>query len=212
MPSFKLESAHHPRIICGVDEAGRGPWAGPVVAGAVIFHTPKAIRGVNDSKQLSYDDREKLFPRIHERCHVGVGIATVEEIETLNIWGATALAMRRAVLALPIAPELALVDGNLHPKDFPCQTQTVVGGDALSHSIAAASIVAKVTRDRIMRELALFYPEYGFERHVGYGTKQHQNALREHGVTAIHRKNRWVRALLEGTEPPSLDPFAEDAA
>lgn len=198
MPTFKLESAHHPLRVCGVDEAGRGPWAGPVVASAVVFHTPKAIRGCNDSKQLTREDREKLFPRIHERCHVGIGIASVEEIETLNIWGATALAMRRAVLALPFAPEMALVDGKVHPREFPCPTQTVVGGDGLSHSIAAASIIAKVTRDRIMQEQALFYPQYGFERHAGYGTKQHQHALREHGVCPLHRRSfRSIRALLD---------------
>ena len=199
MPSFKLESAHHPRRVCGVDEAGRGPWAGPVVAGAVIFHTPKAIRGVNDSKQLTRDEREALFPRIQERCHVGIGIASVEEIEQFNIWGATSLAMKRAVLALPLAPELALIDGKIHPRDFPCETQTVVGGDAISHSIAAASIIAKVTRDRIMQEHALFYPQYGFERHVGYGTRQHQDALRAHGICPLHRKSfSSIRAILNG--------------
>lgn len=198
MPHFKLESAHHPLRVCGVDEAGRGPWAGPVVASAVIFHTHKAIRGVNDSKQLSYDDREKLFPRIQERCHIGIGVASVEEIETLNIWGATSLAMRRAVIALQLPVDIALIDGKVHPKDFPCKTQTVIGGDAISHSIAAASIIAKVTRDRIMREQALFYPQYGFERHVGYGTKQHQKALKEHGPCPLHRKSfSSIRALLE---------------
>lgn len=197
MPTFKLESSHHPLRVCGVDEAGRGPWAGPVVASAVIFHTPRAIRGCNDSKQLDRDMREKLYPRIHERCHVGIGIASVEEIDHLNIWGATALAMKRAVLALPFAPDVALVDGKVHPREFPCRTQTVVGGDGLSHSIAAASIIAKVTRDRIMREQALFYPQYGFDRHVGYGTRQHQQALKEHGPCPLHRTSfSSIRALL----------------
>lgn len=198
MPSFALESAHHPRRVCGVDEAGRGPWAGPVVAGAVIFPTQRALRGVNDSKKLTHADREALFPRIHERCLVGIGIASVEEIEALNIWGATSLAMRRAVLALPFPAELALIDGKVHPKDFPCPTQTVVGGDSISHSIAAASIIAKVTRDRIMREHALFYPQYGFERHQGYGTQHHQTALKEHGPCPLHRRGfAPIRALLE---------------
>src|SRR5262249_38093994 len=159
-------------------------------------HTVKAIRGVNDSKQLSREAREALYPRITERCHIGIGIASVEEIEQFNIWGATVLAMKRAVLALPVTPEIALVDGKPHPKDFPCETVTVVGGDALSYSIAAASIIAKVTRDRIMAEQALFYPQYGFERHVGYGTPQHQKALREHGVCPLHRRRfRSVQAI-----------------
>ena len=198
MPTFKLETAHHPLRVCGVDEAGRGPWAGPVVASAVMFHTLKAIRGVNDSKQLNRHARELLYPRIHERCSVGIGIASVEEIDTLSIWGATALAMRRATLALPFPPDIALIDGKLHPKDFPCKTQTVVGGDSLSHSIAAASIIAKVTRDRIMHELALFYPQYGFDRHAGYGTKHHQVALQEHGACPEHRRSfSPIRALLD---------------
>ncbi len=197
MPTFKLETTHHPLHVCGVDEVGRGPWAGPVVAGAVIFHTQKAIRGVNDSKQLTREEREALFPRIHARCHVGIGIASVEEIEQFNIWGATTLAMKRAVLALPVQPDIALVDGKTHPRDFPCETRTVIGGDAISYSIAAASIIAKVTRDRIMQEHALFYPQYGFERHAGYGTPQHQQALRTHGITPLHRRS-WapIRALL----------------
>jgi ribonuclease HII len=198
MPHFKLESAHAPLRVCGVDEAGRGPWAGPVVASAVIFHTTKAIRGVNDSKQLTRDERETLFLRITERCHVGIGIASVEEIGEFNIWGATTLAMRRAVSNLPIAPEMALVDGKIHPKEFPCKTETVVDGDAISYSIAAASIIAKVTRDRIMCEQALFYPQYGFDRHAGYGTPQHRNALKTHGPCAIHRTSfAPIRALIE---------------
>ncbi len=215
MPHFKLESAHHPLRVCGVDEAGRGPWAGPVVASAVMFHTVKAIRGVNDSKQLTRELREKMLPRIHERCHVGIGLASVEEIEQFNIWGATSLAMKRAVLALGVAPELALIDGKIHPKEFPCRTQTVIGGDAISQSIAAASIIAKVTRDRIMREQALFYPQYGFDRHVGYGTKQHQTALRTHGVCPLHRRSfRSIKAMLEGVEPVATPCLAdtEDAA
>lgn len=198
MPSFKLETAHHPLRVCGVDEAGRGPWAGPVVASAVMFPTARSIRGIHDSKQLTARECEKLFPLIQERCLVGIGIASVEEIDALNIWGATTLAMRRAVLALPFAPELALVDGKIHPKEFPCKTQTVIGGDAVSYSIAAASIIAKVTRDRIMHEMALFYPQYGFERHAGYGTKLHQAALKEHGACPIHRRSfSPIRALLE---------------
>lgn len=194
MPHFKLEASHHPLRVCGVDEAGRGPLAGPVVAAAVYFHEPRAIRGIHDSKLLTHELREKLFPRIHERALVGVGIASVEEIETLNIWGATALAMRRAVIAMNMPMQVALIDGKIHPREFPCTTQTVIGGDGISQSIAAASIIAKVTRDRIMRDLAVFYPEYGFEQHAGYGTPQHRRAIREHGPTPHHRRTfRGVR-------------------
>ena len=198
MPDFALESAHHPRRVCGVDEAGRGPWAGPVVAAAALFHQPLLITGLNDSKQLSDAKRAQLVPLILEHAAIGIGIATVEEIEALNIWGATSLAMRRAVEALPQLPELALIDGKVHPKDFPCRTQTVVGGDGISHSIAAASIIAKETRDRMMRELAVTYPHYGFDRHAGYGTKQHRAALAAHGICPAHRKGyKPIRALLE---------------
>ncbi len=197
MPHFKLEAAHHPLRVCGVDEAGRGPLAGPVVAAAVSFHQPKAIRGVDDSKALTHAIREKLFTRIQERAFVGIGVASVEEIEEFNIWGATTIAMRRACLAMNMPMDVALIDGKIHPRQFPCKTQTIIGGDAISHSIAAASIIAKVTRDRIMRDLAVFYPEYGFEKHAGYGTKQHQQALREHGVTPHHRRSfGMVRELV----------------
>lgn len=193
MPSYKLETAFLPaRRVCGVDEAGRGPWAGPVVAAAVMFESRKKIpRGIDDSKKLKREQREILFTRISERAVVGVGHATVEEIDTLNIWGATSLAMRRALLAMPEWPDIALIDGNLTPHNLLCESRTVVGGDALSFSIAAASIVAKVTRDRMMCELAQQYPLYGFERHVGYGTPEHQKALAEHGPCPIHRK-RWM--------------------
>lgn len=198
MPHFELESAHHPFRVCGVDEAGRGPWAGPVVASAVLFHAHTPIATVNDSKQLSRAAREAVFNAIFTQAHVGIGIASVEEIDALNIWGATSLAMRRAVAALNTQPDMALIDGKTHPRDFPCKTQTVVGGDAISYSIAAASIIAKVTRDRLMDEYAQAYPHYGFERHAGYGTKQHQEALKAHGICPIHRRSyRPIRALLE---------------
>lgn len=198
MPSFDLESAHHPHRVCGVDEAGRGPWAGPVVAAAVRFPNTLLLEGLNDSKKLNRAQREALYEPILAACEVGVGIASVAEIDALNIWGATTLAMRRAVQALPTLPEMALVDGKIHPKEFPCPTQTVVGGDALSYSIAAASIIAKVTRDRLMDELSRRYPHYGFERHAGYGTPQHQQALRIHGICAEHRTSfKPIRAMLE---------------
>lgn len=200
MPHFDFESAHAPARVCGVDEAGRGPWAGPVVAATVFFpqqrHAPK---GLNDSKKLTAKSREALFAELQDcGAMLGVGIASVAEIDQLNIWGATSLAMRRAVLALPQTPDIALVDGKIIPKAFPCRAQAIVGGDALSLSIAAASIIAKVTRDRMMADLAQAYPHYGFERHAGYGTKQHQEALAAHGICPEHRRSYApIRALLE---------------
>ena len=200
MPHLKLELNHAPARVCGVDEAGRGPWAGPVVAAALIFqsHDTKP-RGLNDSKKLDRAAREEIFAKLMDRNIVhGIGIATVEEIDEHNIWGATQLAMRRAVMRLSLAPEIALVDGNLKPRDMPCTVHPVIGGDGISLSIAAASIIAKVTRDRIMREHAEHYPHYGFERHVGYGTPYHQEALATHGPCPLHRRSfAPIRALLE---------------
>lgn len=200
MPHLKLELKHAPARVCGVDEAGRGPWAGPVVAAALIFRTGDTIpRGLNDSKKLDHEAREALFTKLMERDVIyGVGIASVEEIDSLNIWGATQLAMQRAVAGLSLAPDVALVDGKLKPKSMPCDVQPVIGGDGISLSIAAASIIAKVTRDRIMREHAITYPEYGFERHMGYGTPAHQQALASHGICPLHRRSfAPIRALLE---------------
>ena len=200
MPHFELETRYAPARVCGVDEAGRGPWAGPVVAAAVLFQTQHEIpNGLNDSKQLSRRAREQLFTQLMQAniAH-GIGIASAEEIDTLNIWGATQLAMRRAVEALPMMPELALVDGKLHPKPFACKTQPVIGGDGISLSIAAASIMAKVTRDRLMDDLARLYPDYGFARHAGYGTKLHRDALAAHGPCPEHRRSYApIRALLQ---------------
>ncbi len=200
MPHFDIEASLAPARICGVDEAGRGPWAGPVVAAAVMFETVGDIpAGLNDSKKLSRAARERLFALLIEaKVMHGIGSATAQEIDALNIWGATQLAMRRAVAALPIAPEMALVDGKIHPKPFACPTRAIVGGDAISLSIAAASIIAKVTRDRRMDELAREYPDYGFERHAGYGTAQHREALMIHGPCPAHRRSYApIRALLE---------------
>ena len=200
MPHLELETALYPLRVCGVDEAGRGPWAGPVIAAAVMFQANDSIpSGLNDSKKLSRGAREKLFVALMD-AHIthGIGIATAEEIDSLNIWQATQLAMRRAVAALPIAPEFALVDGNLKPAGFPCEVRPTIGGDGISLSIAAASILAKVTRDRMMDAYAREYPQYGFERHAGYGTKQHQQALAEHGPCPIHRTSYApIRAILE---------------
>ena len=189
MPDFSLESTYPASaFIAGVDEAGRGPWAGPVVAAAVIFPTRASVcQAINDSKKLKPALREQLYDLIMAQGMVGIGQASVEEIDTLNIWGATQLAMRLAVEALPRLPDAALVDGKLIPKAFPCPAQAVVKGDSVSMSIAAASIIAKVARDRIMKTLALEYPLYGFERHAGYGTAMHLNAIAIHGPCPAHR-------------------------
>lgn len=201
MPHFELETSYAPRRVCGVDEAGRGPWAGPVVAAAVWFAEESAIpAGLNDSKKLNKAARTKLAALLMDSpaIHFGIGIAEVAEIDTLNIWGATALAMRRAVEGLRIAPDFALIDGNRTPPGFPCESQTIIGGDGLSLSIAAASIIAKTHRDEMMERYAATYPQYGFEKHAGYGTAFHQEALRTHGPCAIHRTSfRPIRELLE---------------
>lgn len=200
MPHLKLERELAPARVCGVDEAGRGPWAGPVIAAAVMFSTSDAIpHGLDDSKKLSRAAREILFAHLMAAniAH-GIGIATAEEIDRLNIWQATQLSMRRAMAALPSVPEFALVDGKLKPAGLPCDARPIIGGDGISLSIAAASIFAKVTRDRMMDDYAREYPQYGFERHAGYGTKQHQMALTEHGPCPIHRTSYApIRALLE---------------
>ena len=175
------------KIICGVDEAGRGPLAGPVCAAAVILPPYVEIQGLNDSKKLSDKRRRELFPLIKEQAVAyGIGIATEAEIDEINILQATFLAMERAISQLSVKPELALIDGN-REKDFGIPVQTVVKGDSLSASIAAASVLAKVTRDDMMLELAKDYPEYGFEIHKGYGTKAHYAALTAHGPSPIHR-------------------------
>lgn len=173
--------------ICGVDEAGRGPLAGPVCAGAVILPQGLEIPGLNDSKKLTDKKRRELYPIIKEQAIAwGIGFASHEEIDELNILQATYLAMNRAIQALEGKADFALIDGN-RAKDFGIPLKTVVKGDSLSASIAAASVLAKVARDDIMLEMAKEYPEYGFEVHKGYGTKQHYEALRQHGHCSIHR-------------------------
>ena len=187
---WEIEDLHFENgvhIICGVDEAGRGPLAGPVVAAAVILPPHIQIPGLNDSKKLSDKRRRELFPVIKEQAVAyGIGVATHEEIDEINILQATFLAMERALTQLSVNPELALIDGN-REKDFGIPVQTVVKGDSRSASIAAASVLAKVTRDDMMLELAGEYPDYGFEIHKGYGTKAHYAALTEHGPSPIHR-------------------------
>ena len=175
------------RVICGVDEAGRGPLAGPVCAAAVILPKGLEIPGLTDSKKLSDKKRRELFPIIKEQALAyGIGLASHEEIDEINILQATYLAMERALAQLNVRPDIALIDGN-RAKDFGLPVRTVVKGDSLSMNIAAASILAKVTRDDLMLELAQTYPQYGFDIHKGYGTKVHYEALREHGASPIHR-------------------------
>ena len=175
------------KVICGVDEAGRGPLAGPVVAAACILPDGFVIEGLNDSKKLTEKKRDILFDIIiNNAIDYSVAFATVEEIEEINILNAAMLAMRRAIDGLKIKPDLALIDGNTS-RGFTVKTQTVVGGDGKSPSIAAASILAKVTRDRMCIEYDKEYPEYGFAKHKGYCTKLHVEALKTHGITPIHR-------------------------
>jgi ribonuclease HII len=201
MPHLRLEKTC-PTPVCGVDEAGRGPWAGPVCAGAVILK-PRAIpKGVDDSKKLSHRKREALEVEIKRRAVAwGVGFASVEEIAELNILQATGLAMRRAILAMTTAPTFALVDGN-YRFDLPCPVQTVVGGDAISASIAAASILAKTARDRLMAQMDETYPGYGFAGHKGYRAQVHADALLRLGPCPIHRMT-WgpVKLALMGKDP-----------
>jgi ribonuclease HII len=176
-------------VVAGIDEAGVGPMAGPVVAAAVIFEPEVYIRGVNDSKQLLPAQREKLFPKIHARAlAVGIGFASPSEIDELNIYWATMAANERALLALGKPPEHVLVDGRLIPELKLPQTK-IVGGDRKSFSIAAASIIAKVTRDRLMVEYDVQFPAYGFAQHKGYCTAEHFTALDRHGPSPIHRRS-----------------------
>ena len=173
-------------VICGVDEAGRGPLAGPVACAAVILGSEE-IEGVNDSKKITEKKREILYEEIMKKAEaVSVELVWPETIDRINILEATMLGMKRAVEKLPFAPDIVLIDGNRLP-DIDVSEEYVIHGDARSASIAAASIIAKVTRDRIMREYAMEFPEYGFEKHKGYGTKAHYEALREFGITPIHR-------------------------
>lgn len=189
---MELESALHAEgcaLICGVDEAGRGPLAGPVCAAAVILPPDAELPGLNDSKKLSEKKRELLFPLIQQQAVAwSVAFASVDEIEELNILRATFLAMNRAIAGLDPKPDLALIDGNQN-REISMPSRTVVHGDARCACIAAASILAKVSRDRLMKELAAQYPQYGFEKHKGYGTVQHYAALREYGPCPIHRKS-----------------------
>ena len=175
------------KVICGVDEAGRGPLAGPVCAAAVILPEHLEIPGLTDSKKLTDKKRRELFPIIKDQAIAyGIGLASEKESDEINILQATFLAMERALGELSVKPDLALIDGN-REKDFGIPVKTIVKGDSLSMNIAAASILAKVTRDDLMMEMAQTYPEYGFDVHKGYGTKAHYAALTQHGPSPIHR-------------------------
>lgn len=185
--SFDAEYRREFGCVCGMDEAGRGPLAGDVFAAAVIFDENTVIEGINDSKKLTEKKREQLFDEIREKAAAYcIATATVAEIEELNILNAAMLAMKRAYEGLNISPDIALADGNKLPP-IEGRVKAVVKGDASSASIAAASILAKVARDRYMKELAEKYPEYGFEKHKGYGTKAHYAAVEEHGLCPAHR-------------------------
>ncbi len=187
---FALEKELHRKgypLVCGVDEAGRGPLAGPVCAAAVILPENCDLPGLNDSKKLSEKKRETLYEQILEKATAyGIAFATVEEIEQINILSAALLAMNRAIAQLPQRPDMALIDGNT-TRDIQVPAQSIVGGDGKCACIAAASILAKVTRDRLMLEMASLYPRYGFEKHKGYGTRLHYAALEECGPSPIHR-------------------------
>ncbi len=199
---MRLERAFVGGPVCGVDEAGRGPWAGPVSAAAVILDPKRLPKGLDDSKKLSAKTREALEPEIKAKAVAWcVGFASVEEIASLNILRAAGLAMRRAIEGLSVTPAFALVDGN-YRFDLPCEIGTVIGGDGKSKSIAAASILAKVARDRLMIEMDARYPGYGFARHKGYHAEIHVEALRTLGPCAIHRMG-WapVKLALAGRAP-----------
>ena len=195
MPDFALEDLaleNGAGLIAGIDEAGRGPWAGPVVAAAAVLDraalSQDLARSLDDSKKLKKPRREELLIALGPCAAIGIGRASVQEIDSLNILAATMLAMRRALDALPTPPDLALVDGNRAP-DLPCPVRTVVGGDGKSLSIAAASIAAKVVRDGEMAALAAECPGYGWERNAGYGTAEHKSAIEALGITKYHRRS-----------------------
>lgn len=188
------------RAVCGIDEAGRGPLAGPVFAAAVILPENCAVEGINDSKKLSPKKREQLFGEIESQAVAyGVGFATEKEIDRVNILQATFLAMKRAFDALSVRPDLALVDGNRMPR-LGIETRTIVKGDSLSASIAAASILAKVSRDRVMEQIDAIYPQYRFAKHKGYGTALHVEMLKQYGPCPIHRRTFLKKILGDGLD------------
>lgn len=185
------------KVVCGVDEAGRGPLAGPVFAAAVVLPSNVMIEGLNDSKKLSEKKREFLYDEIKSKALAYyIAFASEKEIDELNILGATFLAMRRAIEGLTLQPDFALIDGNRLP-ELKVPAKAIIKGDSLSASIAAASILAKVERDRLMKTLSEKYPEYNFEKHKGYGTKEHIELLKKYGSSEIHRKSFLTKILGE---------------
>lgn len=184
------------KIIVGVDEAGRGPLAGPVVAAAVIINDYSGLEEINDSKKLTEKKREKLYKIIMKNCEVGVGIVREKEIDAINILNATFKAMREAISEIKIDFDITLVDGDKKIREYDKTQEAIIKGDGKSVAIAAASVIAKVTRDRIMVEFADKYPDYGFEKHKGYGTKMHREKLLEIGPCEIHRKSFLRKILL----------------
>jgi ribonuclease HII len=199
MPNLALEEESG-GVVCGIDEVGRGPLAGPVVAAAVVLdldHMPRALRrGIDDSKALSIEERDEYCLAIRGCAVIGIGAASVREIDRINILRASLLAMQRAVRALGIVPDAALVDGNIAPP-LPCPARPVIGGDGRSLSIAAASIVAKVTRDRQMLDLHGRDPRYGFDRHKGYATADHLDAVARYGYSDVHRRSFRAATLFD---------------
>lgn len=200
MVDYSIENEYREKgfnIICGVDEAGRGPLAGPVYAAAVILPSDCVIEGLNDSKKLTEKKREALFDEIKEKALAyGIASADEKEIDEINILNATFLAMKRAIASLTVRPDLALIDGNQKPHTD-IEEVTVIKGDAKSMSIAAASVLAKVSRDRFMLEMAEKYPQYEFARHKGYGTKLHYEKIAQYGVCDIHRRTFLKKILGE---------------
>ncbi|MEG6508771.1 ribonuclease HII [Methyloligella sp. 2.7D] len=209
-PTFEREEALMSRYsgpVAGIDEAGRGPWAGPVVAACVILNPARIPEGLNDSKKLTEDAREDRFEEILATAAVGIAIGQVRRIDKDNILQASLWAMRKAYRDLGAPASAALIDGNLCPKRFPCKAEAVIGGDGRSVSIAAASIVAKVTRDRLMVKLSKRYRRYGWERNKGYGTREHAEAIEKHGVCIHHRRSfEPIARALAGDEIAEL-PF-----
>lgn len=205
MPDFTFENRYRGSV-AGIDEAGRGPLAGPVVASAVILPRKDLPIPLDDSKALSPKARERMLNVLRSTAIIGVGIAEPEEIDRLNVLHASLTAMKRALSDLGVIPDAALIDGNKVPPDMPCPAEAIVKGDSKSFSIAAASIVAKVTRDRLMLRAHSVYPQYGFDHHMGYPTKAHKAALEEHGPCPLHRLSyrpcREVYVSHFGRPPP----------
>ena len=210
MPDYSFEKQvkeNGYKIVCGLDEAGRGPWAGPVTAAAVVLDPASLscdlLNQLDDSKKIKSAQRQAIFDEIHSKVIYGIGQASAEEIDDINILQATFLAMRRALKALGVVPDYALVDGNKLP-GFNCASEAIVKGDSKSYTIAAASIIAKVTRDSNMVILSRQFPGYGWERNYGYGTKEHQAALASLGVTSAHRKSYAPIRKILGQEESKL--------